>query len=106
MALAAVAEAVASVSLTVLIYVDFAVPVVTMEVAMVMTKTKTTDAGGTFLGKQRELVDGTSCGNTNIQLDWTSNTSRQTNNFRKNSRATTFRDHRWKALGKENPDLL
>ena len=40
MALAAVAEAVASVSLTVLIYVDFAVPVVTMEGAMVMTKNK------------------------------------------------------------------
>ena len=105
MALAAVAEAVASVSLTVLIYVDFAVPVVTMEVAMVMTKTKTTDAGGTFLGKQRELVDGTSCGNTNIQLDWTSNTSRLKTS-EKNVRATTFRDHRWIALGKENPDLL
>ena len=42
-----------------------------------------------------------------VQLDWTSNTSRQKTIFAsKPEELRHFRDHRWKVLGEENPNLI
>ena len=52
----------------------------------------------------RKLVKG---GEQLLQLDWTSNTSRQKNQFANEPEGLRhFQDHRWKALVEENPDLL